>query len=256
MDVNDFHGLVCCDGWLDTVHELLEHYEEAHGVEPTQTRERTGMQSHTAESRRPSPTEVADVRNLANTFARTGLVAPKYHELIFNYPATELLPVGNWPELTPPRAVESREKPRAPDDIADLDFFNFFKVERAEPATSAPGDPQPGCVITAIKRLAGGPGMSTLDVVRCIEAHGFEYRLRLTTTWKLANGEMPEVKDFKLTSGDWDICLRLAEDEPWMQLLTDLMERASTRAYLHVQHKLMQLDSEAAAHEEWFLAHQ
>jgi transcription factor SFP1 len=41
MEANYMKDYVCCDIHLDSMHELLQHYEEAHAAQPTQTMGRT-----------------------------------------------------------------------------------------------------------------------------------------------------------------------------------------------------------------------
>jgi len=142
---------------------------------------------------------MADINPLANRLQRSaGINAPQYHELIFNFPATELLLEGTRPHLEAPTDVVYREKPGVEDyhpDPSDLDFFRVFKIQQRHGAAStAPADPQPNDLVTAVKRLKAAPGNTRLDIVAFREGDETVYRIRMTTIWRLTSGNKTEVK--------------------------------------------------------------
>ncbi|KAK3672811.1 Transcriptional regulator of ribosomal biogenesis proteins [Recurvomyces mirabilis] len=59
MEANYMKDYVCCDIRLDSMHELLQHYEEAHAAQPTQTMGRTPKEQQYPSSRAANATSTA-----------------------------------------------------------------------------------------------------------------------------------------------------------------------------------------------------
>jgi len=59
MEANYMRDYVCCDIRLDSMHELLQHYEEAHAAQPTQTMGRTPKDQQYPSSRAANATSTA-----------------------------------------------------------------------------------------------------------------------------------------------------------------------------------------------------
>lgn len=59
MEANYMKDYVCCDIHLDSMHELLQHYEEAHAGQPTQTMGRTPKEQQYPSSRAANATSTA-----------------------------------------------------------------------------------------------------------------------------------------------------------------------------------------------------
>ena len=59
MEANYMKDYVCCDIPLDSMHELLQHYEEAHAAQPTQTMGRTPKDQQYPSSRAANATSTA-----------------------------------------------------------------------------------------------------------------------------------------------------------------------------------------------------
>ena len=59
MEANYMKNYVCCDIHLDSMHELLQHYEEAHAAQPTQTMGRTPKDQQYPSSRAANATSTA-----------------------------------------------------------------------------------------------------------------------------------------------------------------------------------------------------
>ncbi|KAK5719310.1 Transcriptional regulator of ribosomal biogenesis proteins [Elasticomyces elasticus] len=59
MEANYMKDYVCCDIRLDSMHELLQHYEEAHASQPTQTMGKTPKEQQYPSSRAANATSTA-----------------------------------------------------------------------------------------------------------------------------------------------------------------------------------------------------
>ena len=59
MEANYMKDYVCCDIHLDSMHELLQHYEEAHASQPTQTMGKTPKEQQYPSSRAANATSTA-----------------------------------------------------------------------------------------------------------------------------------------------------------------------------------------------------
>ncbi|KAK3111747.1 Transcriptional regulator of ribosomal biogenesis proteins [Teratosphaeriaceae sp. CCFEE 6253] len=59
MEANYMKDYVCCDIRLDSMHELLQHYEEAHASQPTQTMGKTPREQQYPSSRAANATSTA-----------------------------------------------------------------------------------------------------------------------------------------------------------------------------------------------------
>jgi transcription factor SFP1 len=59
MEANYMKDYVCCDIHLDSMHELLQHYEEAHAAQPTQTMGRTPKDQQFPSSRAANASSTA-----------------------------------------------------------------------------------------------------------------------------------------------------------------------------------------------------
>ncbi|KAK5128456.1 hypothetical protein LTR85_003124 [Meristemomyces frigidus] len=200
----------------------------------------------------------AELAALASHFERAAaLSVPLYHELNVNYPAVELLPPHTAPLLDEPQNHRYREEPEASvllPDADQLDFFRLIPLDRGAPVADVPDKPDVPGITAAINRLAGGPGNSTLDVVGFGGGYQNTYRFRLTTWWKLAARNVKEIIEFEVGALEWALDQEFAKDEPWMQLLVDLMQRASVRAYFHVRQKMLGFNPAAVLEDELWLS--
>jgi transcription factor SFP1 len=59
MEANYMKDYVCCDIRLDSMHELLQHYEEAHAAQPNQTMGRTPRDQQYPSSRAANASSTA-----------------------------------------------------------------------------------------------------------------------------------------------------------------------------------------------------
>ncbi|KJY02491.1 C2H2 transcription factor (Sfp1) like protein [Zymoseptoria brevis] len=85
MEANYMKDYVCCDIHLDSMHELLQHYEEAHAAQPTQTMGRTPKDQQFPSSRAANASSTAQsVQQQAQ--AHQG-VMPQQQQMQHNQPA-------------------------------------------------------------------------------------------------------------------------------------------------------------------------
>ncbi|KAK4547783.1 hypothetical protein LTR36_000741 [Oleoguttula mirabilis] len=192
--------------------------------------------------------------NMADAVELTG---PTYHELTINFPAVELLPAGTRPYLHSPKDLEYREKPTVEayqPQWDDVDFFQCIEVDRGRDRVSQASDySEQSSFLSAVARLRGAAGRSTLDVVawRIGDDHNaFMCIVRLSTTWESTTGEVMECMQTSFDAEEWIDELAVGSGEPWVVLLKGLMERASVRAYFHVVNNLLRYDREFAMQED------
>ncbi|KAK5128455.1 hypothetical protein LTR85_003123 [Meristemomyces frigidus] len=198
---------------------------------------------------------MADIAALSSIFQGAALSAPTYHELIINYPAVELLPAGTTPYLAAPKDLRHRDKPTVKECLPqpdDVDFFQLIKVERGlQTASQVPDGPQPECLLAAVSRLGRVTGHSHLDVVAFADAFGeLVYRSRLSTNWQLSSGKVTEIKEQHYGEVEFTTFLALGKDEGWIELLRNLLQRASVRAHFHVVSNLSRYDKDFANSED------
>nr|POE80021.1 transcription factor sfp1 [Quercus suber] len=73
MEANYMKDYVCCDIRLDSMHELLQHYEEAHAQQPTQTMGRTPKDQQFPSTRAANATSTAAAVQMQSQFQQPHL---------------------------------------------------------------------------------------------------------------------------------------------------------------------------------------
>ncbi|KAK4547782.1 hypothetical protein LTR36_000740 [Oleoguttula mirabilis] len=187
----------------------------------------------------------------------TALSTADMAALASHFRPVELLPPDTAPVVDEPQDYQVREEPDAStleSDAHELDFFRLIPVEHSVSPAQAPNDPEGPSISAAISRLAAAPGTSTLDVVPFERDYQTWYRFRLTTSWKLAGEDVEEIREFELGPLEWALHQEFGKEEPWMRLLTHLMQRASDRAYFHVLQRMLPYDPNFARDEELWVA--
>jgi len=178
---------------------------------------------------------------LAAVFQSLGLHSrthPHLHALYFEYPAIGLVPDSSPMSLRsePPYGVTHREEPQLDKyelDANSLEFFHRFHVKENPYTISHEHE-----LVNAIQHAATQAGKSTLEVVPVIDEDTADeaYLFRLTTISH--NEEIRHVFQYTEDSSTWQDLMHSRDAAPWMIILADLMERASERAYFHVQQRL------------------
>ncbi|KAI6788354.1 hypothetical protein KC360_g8829 [Hortaea werneckii] len=167
MEANYMKDYVCCDIRLDSMHELLQHYEEAHAAQPTQTMGRTPKDQQYPSSRAANATSTAQAvqqqsqsqqgnipatANGQQTVDPSNATSPMFSgqsQDQFELDNLEDMEMDNAPSH-PPSGVQSptsqfqpqpqfgRQQPRGPS--LNVNIANAFQGQ----ALSTPSTPRPG----------------------------------------------------------------------------------------------------------------
>lgn len=181
-----------------------------------------------------------------------------YHTLNITFPAMHLLPEGSVPYLRAPKDHTYREKPKlgAYHLAADnLSFFHRFPVNpdaNLQAQSSGPDD-----LLATVSGLAASTGHSSLEIASVDRGgeEGVWHALCLTISPRTENSENLTTATrytFYLSEERLErvLGLRNRHDHPWLALVSNLMDRESDRAYLHVMQQLLAVDVDLARQEE------
>lgn len=195
--------------------------------------------------------------DLASAFQHIALETTstrRYHTVNITYPAMRLLPKGTSLHLRRPQNVEYREKPELGTYHLNQDTLGFFHRFEVKDSGKDGSEPQGSAgLITAFNAISRFQGKSQLEVVSYTASDGHEtqYIFHLTTESRQQNDgnstNPPNQthRTFYLTSSNLTANHFLNKHKPttttpsWLALLTNLLDRTSDRAFLHVQHQLL-----------------
>ncbi|KAK5169817.1 uncharacterized protein LTR77_005795 [Saxophila tyrrhenica] len=181
------------------------------------------------------------------------------HTLLFKYPDADLLEDGVQPYLAPPTSADIR---RAPSEVAchaerlGTQFFAFLFLRPHSPFNIYyPQQGEGKQLRERIELLRGRPGRSQLNMVSYLrEEYGGSH---VWHRFLLTNLEDDHALDlqFDLSAAQYRhiVMNRDAEQEEWVDILADLVSRASDRAFFEVRKNLMSTHSFVAMQEaaEW-----
>lgn len=186
-----------------------------------------------------------------------------YHELHLEFPAMSLLPaVNKTPYLPEPANIYYRERPVEETlrlCAEDLSFHVRIETIATRENSSLPyleavleHDAQ--ALKESIERLGCTPGVSSLGFVAWLEDGIIQCRARLCARWIYTDKESVERTDLIFNYNDWlDLHGERGEFE-WLDVVDDLLERSSDRAYFHVSANLRALDVDLARVNDQMLA--
>jgi transcription factor SFP1 len=130
MEANFMKDYVCCDIHLDSMHELLQHYEEAHAAQPTQTMGRTPKDQQYPSSR---------AANAANTAQGIQQQAQAQSQQM-----GQLQPHMQQPLTASPLfSGQSQDQIGTFGDLDDMDMDDAAPATQLPPAQSTNFQPQP-----------------------------------------------------------------------------------------------------------------
>lgn len=112
MEANYMKDYVCCDIHLDSMHELLQHYEEAHAQQPNQTIGRTPRDQQFPSSRAANATNTAQAVQ-QQTQAQEGNMPP--HGLLRSAANVQTVP-------SPPFNGQSQDQISSFDNLDDMEM--------------------------------------------------------------------------------------------------------------------------------------
>ncbi|KAM0688918.1 hypothetical protein Q7P36_010994 [Cladosporium allicinum] len=189
--------------------------------------------------------------DLSSAFEGLGVVQntsppQQYHTLNITYPALDLLPGNATPELYQPKHLFLRQRPKleryhlTPSNLA---FFHRIPVNRFLGLAYAPlfnSSLHAGEFLDLISSLVKAPGNNNLEVVSFDSGDlmGICHTFRATVTWASPGGTPhPTVHMCRITAFAFETLLRTSPN-PWLALVSNLINRASDRACLHVANQL------------------
>lgn len=180
--------------------------------------------------------------DLANCFQSLGPQENRldYHELTVEYPVLELIlpEAGISPCLRPPQNIEFREQPDASKyhlPQTGTDFIVRLPLAYAQPNLFSSN---PASISTAIQSLSASPGHSILQIASYSSRSDGESLIFRLVTEDSINGQYAIVIENDLSSLEWEAERSAPNAQKWTRLAHDLINRASDRAYFHVQDEL------------------
>lgn len=160
-----------------------------------------------------------------------------YHELRLEYPVLDLLPAqdANIIHLRKPQDSGFHRHPPNPSDFQwDTDFNVRLPLKSSTAMASSHS--QSGTFLSTVTGLSNQRGSSLLQFVSYHHANnGVQHRFRL---WTENQGQHQIVAESEFSDATWELESKAFQSEVWMQLIHNLMSRASDRAYLHVHQRL------------------
>lgn len=162
-----------------------------------------------------------------------------YHELRLEYPVLDLLPTEETviPHLRRPKYGDFCKKPDLSEYHWDVSGTDFAIRMPLRPFSSICFSPlQFSTVLSAMARLRDRPGRSLLQFVSCHSStSGVQHCFRLLTE---NNEQHQTITQGWFSDDDWRLESAGFQSETWMQLIRNLMNRASDRAYFHVHQRM------------------
>ncbi|KAF2170175.1 hypothetical protein M409DRAFT_64517 [Zasmidium cellare ATCC 36951] len=131
MEANYMRDYVCCDIHLDSMHELLQHYEEAHAAQPTQTMGRTPKDQQYPSSRAANATSTAQA---VQQQAQTHLPQPPNMPQNPNYPINAQSPLFSG---------QSNDQIGTFDNLDDMDMDEGTPAPQMHQSQGSQFQPQP-----------------------------------------------------------------------------------------------------------------
>ncbi|OQN96341.1 hypothetical protein B0A48_17597 [Cryoendolithus antarcticus] len=133
MEANYMRDYVCCDIKLDSMHELLQHYEEAHAQQPTQTMGRTPRDQQYPSSRAANATSTAQaVQQQAHT-SQSGTPQPQMQR---PQPSFQ-------PHASPLFNGQNHDQIAGFDNIDDMDMDDSTPAPQVQQPQGSQFQPQP-----------------------------------------------------------------------------------------------------------------
>ncbi|EMC99158.1 hypothetical protein BAUCODRAFT_120448 [Baudoinia panamericana UAMH 10762] len=184
MEANYMKDYVCCDIHLDSMHELLQHYEESHAQQPTQTMGRTPKDQQYPSTRAANATSAAQAvqqQAQANPPSLPPQTQPQHSEQNPNFQTSPLfsgqssdqiefdnldsMDIGN--SMTPtqdinfqPQPQFGRQQPRGPS--VNVNIANAFQGQGLQtPTTPRPGQQGMGLPHNPTVSSVNTPTLST-----------------------------------------------------------------------------------------------
>lgn len=213
--------------------------------------------------------DVADRLRTTHLASVTGEAdrASRSHNLTFEFPAVDLLPVpGSTPYFERPANIEQRRRPQET-SLHDAVGTEFFAVLGADDAgIAAPTSTYDGCkrLMDAVHSRYGQDGSSRLRMVSYTEGeHGEHYPIplhRLQLQAYSRNSNVPIiVYEGELDDDEWGRMTMYVENYEWINVLQNLVSRGSERAWFEVRHRLARVHDddltasveEARWEDEW-----
>ncbi|KAM0721275.1 hypothetical protein Q7P37_003563 [Cladosporium fusiforme] len=162
------------------------------------------------------------------------------HELRLEYPALDLLPAHkiNTTHLRQPQHSGFNQKEPGhceyPWKLCGTDFCARIPFRSSGPVALPLF--QSSTFLTTVAALSYQPGRSLLQFVSTYEPHeGVQHRFRLLSEHQ---GQPQIVTESVFSDAAWEAESTTFQSEDWMQLVQNLLNRASDRAYLHVHQRL------------------
>jgi hypothetical protein len=185
---------------------------------------------------------MSDPTDLANYLQSLGLQENRldYHELTVEYPVLELIlpEAGISPCLRPPQNIEFREQPDESKyhlPQTGMDFTIRLPLAYAQPNLFSSN---PASISTAIQSLSTSPGHSILQIASYSSRSDGESLIFRLVTENPVNGQYTITTENDLSSLEWEAERSAPNAQKWTRLAHDLINRASDRAYFHVQDEL------------------
>ncbi|KAK4503835.1 hypothetical protein PRZ48_004750 [Zasmidium cellare] len=134
MEANYMRDYVCCDIHLDSMHELLQHYEEMHAAQPTQTMGRTPKDQQYPSSRAANATSTAQaVQQQAQTHP-SNLPPPPNMQQNPNFPVNAQSPLFSG---------QSNDQIGTFDNLDDMDMDEGTPAPQMHQSQGSQFQPQP-----------------------------------------------------------------------------------------------------------------
>ena len=127
---------VCCDIHLDSMHELLQHYEEAHAAQPTQTMGRTPREQQYPTSRVANAASTTQAVQ-QQTQVQSGNLAQTQRTLA---PGGQTLPIN---PASPLFSGQNQDQIGTFDNLDDMDMDDGVPAPQIQRGQSAHFQPQP-----------------------------------------------------------------------------------------------------------------
>ncbi|KAK5113939.1 hypothetical protein LTR62_003062 [Meristemomyces frigidus] len=181
MEANYMKNYVCCDIHLASMHELLQHYEEAHAAQPTQTMGRTPKEQQYPSSRAANATSTAQSVQQQAQVQPVNLMPQPQLQQIPNFQASPLFSGQSGDQIEfenldgmdmdgmhspqgtqfQPQPQFGRQQPRGPS--VNVNIANAFQGQGLQtPTTPRPGQQNIGLPHNPTVSSVNTPTLSTL----------------------------------------------------------------------------------------------
>ena len=131
MEANYMKNYVCCDIHLDSMHELLQHYEEAHAAQPTQTMGRTPKDQQYPSSRAANATSTAQAVQQQSQFPQQNMAQQPQQQQ--RHPSTS----------SPMFGGQTNDQMGHFDGLDDMDMDDSSPPQLQQPQQGSQFQPQP-----------------------------------------------------------------------------------------------------------------